>query len=213
MELSKLLENESLDLPRSWDDEKGYDFINFIKKINNEYLDAVDKYINDIKHNSILIPLKDKIENLSNNICEILDLFLKGRIIESYNKLNYSLNEVRNNIEKLVKKLKSVRSTNYLYRIRIGDNKNFTLKQMFHIPFDERYKVESWRYSISGNPCLYLGGSIYVCWEELERVEFHKMHISRFSIKNGEFLKVLDFRFRPSCISQIMFDIFPDFGI
>ena len=48
----------------------------------------------------------------------------------------------------------------------------FSKDKMFHIPFDKRSKVGNQRFSISGTPCLYLGGSSYICWEELNRVDF-----------------------------------------
>lgn len=45
----------------------------------------------------------------------------------------------------------------------------FRNDEMFHIPFELRGNVKNQRYSISGYPCLYLGRSLYVCWEELGR--------------------------------------------
>lgn len=60
-----------------------------------------------------------------------------------------------------------------LYKARKGDSHYLFLeKEMFHIPFDRRDKIGNQRYSISGIPCLYLGSSSYVCWEELGRVDF-----------------------------------------
>ena len=46
----------------------------------------------------------------------------------------------------------------FLFRERIDGE---TSKDgLWHIPFDERYKVRNYRYSISGRPMLYLGSSI-----------------------------------------------------
>lgn len=45
---------------------------------------------------------------------------------------------------------------------------------MFHIPFEKRYLIGNQRYSITGLPCLYLGGSPYICWEELNRPDYQR---------------------------------------
>ena len=42
-------------------------------------------------------------------------------------------------------------------------------KELFHIPISKRGIVKTQRYSIPGYPCLYLGKSIYGCWEEMRR--------------------------------------------
>ena len=46
---------------------------------------------------------------------------------------------------------------------------HFSKDEMFHIPYEKRNLVGNQRFSLSGLPCLYLGGSSYICWEELGR--------------------------------------------
>jgi hypothetical protein len=62
---------------------------------------------------------------------------------------------------------------------------------MFHIPYNERKSVTNQRYSINGMPCLYLGISSYVCWEELGRPNLDTFWVSRFEVINKE-LKILN---------------------
>ncbi len=58
----------------------------------------------------------------------------------------------------------------YFYRIRENSSYNLhTQREMFHIPFDMRGKASNQRFSLAGYPCLYLGRSIYGCWEETKR--------------------------------------------
>jgi hypothetical protein len=40
---------------------------------------------------------------------------------------------------------------------------------------------------------LYLGGSVYVCWEELARPPFHEIQVAAFALKPGMQVKILDF--------------------
>jgi len=51
---------------------------------------------------------------------------------------------------------------------------------MFHIPFNKRNLVTNQRYSIPGFPCLYLGTSLYVCWEELNRPDLETINCAAF---------------------------------
>jgi hypothetical protein len=86
-----------------------------------------------------------------------------------------------------------------LYRIRRESKPgtSFDKPGLFHIPFEERHKVKRQRYSIPGLPSLYLGGSLYVCWEELRRPKFESIHVARFEVAPGEKITVLDFMARP----------------
>lgn len=59
---------------------------------------------------------------------------------------------------------------------------------MFHIPITMRRQVGTERYSIPGYPCLYLGNSIYVCWEEMNRPLMSSCWVSR--LKNTEELEL-----------------------
>jgi len=70
------------------------------------------------------------------------------------------------------------------YRIRIkNDNQVFSPNEMFHIPFQFRGKVSTQRYSIPGFPSLYLGTSLYVCWEELNRPKIDEFQTVRLESK------------------------------
>ena len=60
---------------------------------------------------------------------------------------------------------------------------HFTKDEMFHIPYDKRNLVGNQRYSLFGLPCLYLGGSSYICWEELGRKDFSTTNYSGYSLK------------------------------
>lgn len=83
-----------------------------------------------------------------------------------------------------------------LYRLR-QEKENFTFdkKDLFHIPVQLRSKISTQRFSISGFPCLYLGSSVQVCWEELNRPNFNEIQLARF--ENIETINVYNL-----CFSQ-----------
>ena len=64
----------------------------------------------------------------------------------------------------------TIENESCLYRMRLGKNgyEEFTSnEEMFHIPFQYNHIVANERFSMSGFPSLYLGSSVYVCWEEM----------------------------------------------
>ena len=61
-----------------------------------------------------------------------------------------------------------------------------------HIPFSKRGEVKTQRYSVPGFPCLYLGKSLYGCWEEMRRPDFGKVMVSR--VVSTQNIELLDLR-------------------
>lgn len=54
-----------------------------------------------------------------------------------------------------------------LFRCRVGNPSNsFSVKEMLHLPKSMRSKTGNYRFSIPGNPSLYLSNSSYCCWIE-----------------------------------------------
>ncbi len=95
-----------------------------------------------------------------------------------------------------------------LYRMRkIEDRRHLIYTDMFHIPLNKRGIVSTNRFSTPGYPCLYLGTSIYACWEELGRPPMSQSMVSRLG--NDFDLKLIDLRiptlekFRNHIISYI----------
>lgn len=63
---------------------------------------------------------------------------------------------------------------------------------LFHPPFEKRGKAGNYRFSISGFPCLYLGDSINLCWEEINKSK-KDIFASRFNFKcSQDFLRPLN---------------------
>ena len=80
-----------------------------------------------------------------------------------------------------------------LYRMRKMENRrDVSYKDLFHIPLNKRGIVNTNRYSAPGYPCLYLGTSIYACWEELGRPSMSQSMVAR--LRNDVDLYLLDLR-------------------
>lgn len=93
-----------------------------------------------------------------------------------------------------------------LYRLRVQTPnealKKFSRKEMFHLPFQLRHKVEAQRYSIPGFPSLYLGSSVYICWRELQCPQFDDVHSIRLEVTSSPMeINVLDFGWTPEMVA------------
>jgi len=191
MENSDLLKDPIFSLPKS----RTIDFLpEFFDEIFKEYLSKIDEFTgnegNFIKAN------KDNIKQLCDQIINCVSQYYKGYTSNAYNSLESGIH--------IVEKYLMISKGNYimspsnenLFRVRTGGNKLYSKREMFHIPFEKREFVKPQRYSIPGLPCLYLGNTIYICWEELRRPDINLMQVSRFEIDTNAF-KVLDLSFIP----------------
>ena len=82
----------------------------------------------------------------------------------------------------------------YWFRMRLQEKgkKTFPAKEMFHIPFRLRGKVNTQRYSLPGYPCLYISRSAWGAWEEMHEPKLDNFCIS--CLKPVKAFGVLDLR-------------------
>lgn len=114
------------------------------------------------------------IKVFSAKILESLDLYYKADIAGSNNiifelvrdieKNSFAVNSVINSDAFPGDKSKELQ----FFRSRLGTpNKAFTAKDMIHLPNSMRSKSGNYRFSIPGNPSMYLANSSYGCWIEM----------------------------------------------
>lgn len=74
--------------------------------------------------------------------------------------------------------------TSILFRGRVSDAQ-LDKSNMFHIPFMQAYKIRNQRYSITGQPILYLTDRVSGVFNELSirnREEYEKLHIAQYRL-------------------------------
>lgn len=141
-------------------------FRNYIKDLE-EWLKNKDKSNKDEFYYTLNKKIKF-IEKICKEIVEVSKLHRDGKIRESYAKSE----ELFNNLSDYLCTCK-INENGEFYRIRKGD---FRIKEgeeskkkkaeLFHIKNSERNLVNSYRYSISGFPCLYLSQGFELAWFE-----------------------------------------------
>lgn len=184
------------------------------KKRTDEYYQLIRK-LSKRPHLKILKDISRRlinIDNLSDNILKSMSEYLNGSISNAYKLLEHSLEktEAKKYLLNSAIPLDSLCNNHTpLHRVRSSSAPLQTREEMFHIPFSKRHLVEARRYSISGVPCLYLGTSLLVCWQEMGKPDFDKMYISSFyANENASNYKLLNLAFTlESLLSFTILDI------
>lgn len=125
-------------------------------------------------------------EHFMNEIEDTIDLVYKGLRSEAYSKFKNVMDwkEHGGGIFCTLKRNDSTTILPEFYRIRKFENKfGKTYEDMFHIPFNLRHIIKAQRFSVPGQPCLYLGTSINSCWEELGRPRMDSWMVSKVCLQ------------------------------
>ena len=164
----------------------------------NEYLNsALLLYIEMLKNNNVDSHVVTKVSRFNKYITIILNEYCSGQHNLAYSFFKEALS-LFIDIDLFVK---DISSDSVFYRGRKKRKVRLTKNDMFHIPFEKRYKVSTQRYSFPGLPCLYLGSTPEVCASELDK-DMSKLAIARFVYHNQENeYKVFD-------LTSLFFDYF-----
>ena len=118
----------------------------------------------------------NKVVVTQKTIRQILSAFLRGNQLDALQKTHKMMQSMK--FDRLSPDIP-------LYKCRENSKLfHLTQKEMFHIPYDKRCLVGNQRFSLSGLPCLYLGGSSYICWEELGRKDFSTSNYCGYSLRD-----------------------------
>jgi len=194
MNLSALFTSPSVMLPQQGYDPSRATFDSFLRNIFDSYLQEV-RSISDPEFPGISSEVKNSfqiLENLATTVVSAVRHYLEGYPAPAYSEIEHALESV--DLDNLFSRLSRSRHAGGfvgesafflecllhppLYRLRadrtISVDKRPSRKDIFHVPFQNRHRVGNQRYSIAGLPCLYLGSSIWICWEELNRPELNQ---------------------------------------
>ena len=133
----------------------------------SNYLDNVRRLLQEYHGILCQYSLKEQfintVEHFSNSMILVLQEYYLGQHTSAYNIFAEAMGYI--DIDYLFVTLSPAQK---FYRARLSPNQqHFQKDDFFHIPFEKRTDVSSQRYSFPGLPCLYVGTSKAVCFEEL----------------------------------------------
>lgn len=169
-------------------EQVGDDYRNNLKQTLNKYQSLLLKLDNNQQPDNWdeFFPHVDKVIK---KIKEVALSSYKGLPSTAGTKLS---NMMKSYGDKLIWKDIPVNTSFYRMRKIEERRTNITYDEMFHIPLNKRRMVTTQRYSTPGYPCLYLGNSIYTCWEEMNRPRMSDCWVSQ--LKNTQEICLLDLR-------------------
>ena len=198
-----LLNDPLLYLPISQD---GGGFRGTIRSILGQFLNKVNSLTDDqlgiigLEHITGRY-VKNVQTKFVEGLLQAIDVYYDGRPADAFRRLSGTLNNELKDFTEILK-IRQYLVGESFFRMRI-EKGNFplTAKDMFHIPFEKRGLVKTQRYSIPGFPCLYLGRTLYGCWEEMNRPDINEFQVVR--LKNIQPITYLDLT-RPDYDDNLM---------
>lgn len=186
------------------------DYYPSLKSIFNEYVDSLEKKIG--VPNSTVVEIK----SICKTILKAVDLYYEANVFSAQSKIlkllkNYVNNpfvfsDLKNSYafrgiapfltgkelgDKEYKESSFARELNFFKgRVANDPTTRYMPEEMLHIPFNQRGKVKTQRFSIAGIPCMYFGSSSYVCWLELGKPQNEFFNVSSYIIKDD--LRILN---------------------
>lgn len=140
-----------------------------------EYLESIYKNINENQIRDFFDTLKSiYLMWIDAKSSEAIDSYKD--LLQKYKLLNFETYSNENNI----------------YFKGRQSNQVLTTWDMFHIPFNKRYLINNQRYSLTGQPIIYLGKSIIDIAEELEIDDITKFKVSTIQLKDN--MRLYDLR-------------------
>jgi hypothetical protein len=195
--LTKLLKGKKLKQPFDYNSSET-NYRDDLKERFNNFFMRLDKFKSDEPIESYLRNHKVELRKVTDLILEAIDEYLSGSAGRAYMKFEELMDSpiIHNNIGKLIHDMtRYSKKDRSLYRVRYSEDDLKNRGDMFHIPFNMRNLVGTQRYSIAGLPCLYLGTSLYVCWQEMGKPDLNKLFLSRFKVENKNKVRVLNFAY------------------
>lgn len=173
-----------------WTRKNNGDFYSYINPLVENYVRQLERNDLQVKSNDVTAILNERIKchldiskSVAHGVTEAVRYYLVGKPNKAYESLASSLRPSSGMIKSWGQRCvqKDMLS---LFRLRVSESKRDveSRNDIFHVPFEKRHNIGSYRYSIHGLPCLYLGTSLYTCWEEMNRPDFDKTFFSRFKV-------------------------------
>jgi hypothetical protein len=189
MSLDELLNHSLLKLPKVWTREGfssyheaishlGREFLGLIESVDEEEFQGRLDYIGEVSKEDLLIVSREVFRAVRKCINVYLD---KGNPHKAYDEFAkhfvYESSKRKSRQPNFIFEVWPLYPS--LYRLRAGKI-NGRVEDLFHVPFDLRQKLGSYRYSIPGYPALYLSSNIYTAYRELGAPDYEDLYVSEF---------------------------------
>jgi hypothetical protein len=178
------------------------DFGDFLRRVFAAYVEGLEGLdTNDVEVAEVHRRL-NAVKVACGQLPNAIEATYSGKPDECVEVVDGTLEMFQTEIDRLSRLGPATEDPGSLYRMRMGGPaRRYSCGDLFHIPYDKRHLIANQRYSFPGLPCLYLGRSLYVCWEELGRPDLNQVAIAKCKLRDGESVRILDLSYRPRDVS------------
>lgn len=162
---------------------------NLVKSINSNCATCINSYCCDQIRSVLKDITNEDIENFFNCIRHIYLSWIDSDPIKAIDNFQ-NLLEKHNLLSSYTKPLTN---TQVFFKARIS-NTVLTTWDMFHIPFNKRYLIGNQRYSLTGQPMLYIGSSVLDVAKEINVADINQLKVSVVKLPTDS-LKIYDLPF------------------
>lgn len=158
--------------------------IDFLKSIFVQYSEKLASLDDIIARPKMLKEgLIETTEKVEERIYQSLEYYFNGRLLSAIAEMDFLFQDLELILPKGYNQY-SMQPSDIWYRGRVRNKgiRMFSTKEMFHIPNHLRENVSNQRFSFNGYPCLYMGKSIWTCWEELDEPHLDDICFSAIKI-------------------------------
>lgn len=166
---------------------KHVELVDFYHNVFEQYKEKVASLDDIITRPKILKEgLIETIEKVEERIYQSLDDYYAGRLSSAIAEMDFLFQDLDLLLPQKYNQY-SINQDDLWYRGRIKKEgiKIYASREMFHIPNHMRENVSNQRFSFNGYPCLYLGKSIWTCWEELDEAHLDDICFAAVKITKG----------------------------
>ncbi len=198
--LDDLLSGSVALLPQTRPSSKG--FQDFIDERVTDYLAEMNRLGARQPEQAVLARRAD-VAALGAALRDVLTTYLAGDPSGAFDKFEQALAPLSADLAALDATADPTRQIGTFYRIQCSSDPMYPDRlRLFHPPFELRHKVATNRYSIPGTPCLYLGSSAYVCWEELGRPPLTTCYV--MALKLTAAASILNLAYKPEHLADLV---------
>lgn len=202
MDIIDFFNSDELEIPKTYDTS---DFECFLNEQFSVYLNCLRSVAGSDPTSRELAKSVPVAETLCEAILQSLGFYLEGYPHTAFAALSTGLEAIEHPwLESLGSVPDISEAIQMLYRMRKSETLLSQRHDLFHVSYELRHVVATQRFSIPGLPSLYLGGSSWICWEELGRPDFNDMYISRFQPSTDSKISVLDLGWRPARLASLI---------
>ena len=189
-------------LPASRGEKSSYDFLkeyykDFLDDLNSCMISTDNRTLPDFVYVELNSNI-DKVKLICNLLIDYLDAYNSG--LEKHGI------EVFDELMKTISPFLPVKPLGHnsrdrfhrYYRLRPG--KVDKRGELFHIPWSKRSRVGAYRYSVSGQPSLYLATGLELCFFECGMPSEFSASVFKLDVPEGEKLNFIDFAINPYCV-------------